>query len=479
MCNFKFSEDLLFMSMNIIFFSMALNIFKIQKSKNIIENIFLGIMVLIIPLSIYMWPTFYYTILVDVILGFIVGYILFIYFTSGINNFNFTSITLALFFLTCTKSNGLLLSLICLAIIYGDMLFFRKKEWFQYLKIKSFREIFDLKKLKKVVILILPILVTIFTFLSWNVCIRILNIVSYSRDEIGGIATAIFSEQFKERLPEFLQVTKKLMKEYRNFLLLAGTLGILLISKIFQRSKKNILRLVIDGIVFLLLNCLYILFLFSVCNTMVTIEIAVEALRRYLLTLVAIYILAIPMFLTYFFAREIKVNIAIVLVASIYITTPASWQVEKFINKDYTNEAIEYREQYSTIQKKLEDVNKNKDVVYYIKEIEGDIYLSNFSVFPYQLSHMPQYTEGMSIEDYSACLLDRNHIQIFKVNTKSEKEKLNMKKDGEIYIYIYKTTELNEQLYGKIFEYNNIPMQDETLYKVDNEDGIAILTIVQ
>ena len=54
-----------------------------------------------------------------------------------------------------------------------------------------------------------------------------------------------------------------------------------------------------------------------------------------------------------------------------------------------------------------------------------------------------------------------------------------MKKDGEIYIYIYKTTELNEQLYGKIFEYNNIPMQDETLYKVDNEDGIAILTIVQ
>ena len=192
MCNFKFSEDLLFMSMNIIFLSMALNIFKIQKSKNIIENIFLGIMVLIIPLSIYMWPTFYYTILVDVILGFIVGYILFIYFTSGINNFNFTSITLALFFLTCTKSNGLLLSLICLAIIYGDMLFFRKKEWFQYLKIKSFREIFDLKKLKKVVILILPILVTIFTFLSWNVCIRILNIVSYSRDEIGGIATAIF-----------------------------------------------------------------------------------------------------------------------------------------------------------------------------------------------------------------------------------------------------------------------------------------------
>lgn len=108
LCNFNFSEDLLFTAMHMIYFAIAVNILKdikIDSIKNFLEVVFRSFIILILPMSIYMWPTFYYTILVDIILGFVFAHILLTYFTNKLNFFTLLNISLACFFITCTKGN--------------------------------------------------------------------------------------------------------------------------------------------------------------------------------------------------------------------------------------------------------------------------------------------------------------------------------------------------------------------------------------
>lgn len=478
-CNFKFSEDLLFIAMHLIYLSAAVNILKNLKLSNILEIFSRSCIILILPLCIYMWPAFYYTILVDVILGFVFAYILFVYFTSKKDKFLFLNISMAIFFLVCTKGNGLLLSLMALFIIYFDFIIFKKDMFFKYINFKKLKNMFKSLNYKNILIVLSPILIAVFTFFSWSICIKILGISSYSSKEINNIFSSIFNQDFYYKLKEFIIVPIQLLKEYKGFLLLFLSLAFsILMSNRNKIKKKNVRDFLIIFIIYLILNILYVFFLFFVCNTMVTITIAVEALRRYLLTLVAANLFLIIFLLIYVGDKKAKLYFSIVILIMLYVTTPASWQLRRFINKVYTAESIEYRNIYSVVDYKLKNIDPQKDVVYYINEIEGDIYLSNFSVSPIELSPMPTWDEGLTVEEYSSLLFNKSSIALFKINTIMEKEKLALKNNGNTYIYIYMLTDGSKARYSKLFEYNNLPMLNETLYSIENINNIISLKII-
>lgn len=326
----------------------------------------------------------------------------------------------------------------------------------------------------------MPLFTIAFTFISWNICIKLLNISAYSDGEINNVFSSLLSTEFYNKLPSFINVLIELIKEYKVLLLLVFALVISAFMSDFKNMKKNIFKKIILFMVYCLSNIAYIIFLYSVCNTMITIDIATEALRRYLLTLLAANLLIICVGLISCGIKNKNIYCSIIILMLLYSTTPAYWQITKLFNRDYTNESIEYREKYSTINEKIRAANiSNKDVIYYIKEIEGDIYLSNFSVFPIQLSHMPQWSAELDINSYSEILLNKNNIALFATHNDKEKNKLEEKKEGNIYIYIYKVTDENYSYYGNLFEYNQIQMLDETLYLVEDVNNIAKLSIIE
>jgi len=249
--NFKFKEDVMLIANDIIYLSMASFIFK-NKSR-LIQYFINTCIVLLMPLTMLMWPTVYNTILVDIILGLGTGYVIFYYFNSKLETFTFINIALGIFFLSCSKLNGILLSLICLGVIYADIVLFKRKEMFSYIKIKKKYDI------KKILILVLPILSIIFTYLSWVILISIINVKKASGDG-GSMLDLLFSWKttpFKAWVLDFIKVVKNIIMNYRNFMIFIFALFMIIFS-IKKPKKEDIKRNLVAITLLIITECLYV-----------------------------------------------------------------------------------------------------------------------------------------------------------------------------------------------------------------------------
>lgn len=471
--NFKFSEDLLFVSMHIIYFSMASILFKGLKAKNVLELLSRSLLIIIIPLSLCMWPINYYTILVDVILGFTFAYIIYYYFTNKLEKFTFINIALAIFFLTCSKGNGLVLSIMAITIIYMDLILFRRKAISQ--DIKS-----DYKK--GFIIILLPLLSILFAFFSWTICLKIIGIKP-SQNQVGGLFDNIFSAEFYPRLHAYIAIIYNKFLEYLNYIILISSVAITIF---FSRIKKTALakhgkRYFLISLLYIILSLAYLFFLFIVCNSMATKAIATDALTRYIFTLIAANTILVSFSLVYFAGKGMRLNISIIILAITFVATPANNQVEKFIHGDYTKQYTEYRKQFEPITEKLRKVDINHDVVYYINETEVDIYISNFVVFPMELSPIPYWYDGVPYKNYNDLLLSKQSIELFTAGakTKYETKKQNDKTVGDIYIYIYKVTDGTYKRYNSLFSNSGLSMVDNSLYLVTKKDDLIRLSLTE
>lgn len=118
---YGYIEPNFFRSMNILYFSLVLPVFKNIGWKNIKMVPFIMIIIFIIP--IYLYSGFYNEIYVDAILGILVAYILFVYFTEKSFNISFfINLTLALFVLSLVKASGFGLAIIGALIITFDLI---------------------------------------------------------------------------------------------------------------------------------------------------------------------------------------------------------------------------------------------------------------------------------------------------------------------------------------------------------------------
>lgn len=121
--NQTFNESLVFISMNFFLFSLlSIPISKFSK-KQWKQALLSGFVLFLIPLTLYNY--IYTGAYVDGLMGLILSYILYQYFTQKMDKFNFLSLLLGLSILTLTKTTGIILSIFAAVIISIDIIFFK------------------------------------------------------------------------------------------------------------------------------------------------------------------------------------------------------------------------------------------------------------------------------------------------------------------------------------------------------------------
>ena len=453
--NFNFSEDILFMANNIIYLSLGSFILK-NKSKffQFIVNL---LIIFIVPLTMLMWPTIYYSILVDIILGFVFAYIIFYYFNSKTDTFSFLNISLAIFFISCSKLNGILLALVCLTIIYLDLFIFKKQYVVNYIKKKPrIKKIKNNLNFRKTAMLLLPIFILIFTYFSWNIAISLINVQENVSTSVIEVLFAFRTYEFKAWMPDFIETIKKIIVNYKFLILLIISIFIIIFN-LFKPNKSDKLRFGLAIILYILSNFAYIFFLFLVCSTMINSFIAVEALRRYLYTLVAADIFLV----TYTIIQlSYKINIpsiSLLLLAILFSTTDANYQTREFLSKKYTYDSISYRQQFNESVIYLNNIDTKNNIVYIISEKEVTPYILNYELLPGTVSILDNFNEEK--------IMDKDSYSVYKLNisTKKEQDFLDKKRSGDVYIYVYDFSEEQRNKFSFLFE---SPIEEHRMYKM-------------
>ncbi len=453
--NFNFREDILFMANNILYLSLGVFIFK-NKSKcfQFIVNL---LIIFIVPLTMLMWPAIYYTVLVDAILGLVFGYIIFYYFNSEFDTISLLNISLGVFFVCCSKLNGILLALVSLTIIYFDLFIFNRKNLLKYIKKNNKnKKIKNNLKFNKVFMLLLPILTLFFTYFSWNIAIALVNIKENISTSVFEVLFAFKNDEFIERLPDYIHTVKNTIFNYKYFILLIMS-TLLIIFSLIKIKKKDKLRYGVAITLFVLAHFAYIYFLFLVCSIMPSTAIAVEALQRYLYTLVAADIFLV----TYSIVQlSYKVNmplLSLLLFSILLSSTVANFQTKEFLTKKYTNDSIAYRHQFDKSVEDLKKIDTQNNIVYVVTKEEANPYILTYELLPGTVSYLP-----FNKVDF---IMDKKSHFVYTLNilTKKEEAFLNKKRKGDVYIYVYNFGKEQEKEFESLFE---SPMKKQTLYKM-------------
>ena len=308
----------------------------------------------------------------------------------------------------------------------------------------------------------LPIFSLIFTYVSWNVAVNLINIKTNSSTSVLEILFAFKNPSFMAWMPEFLATVKNIFVNYKYFILLTISL-FMVVFNLIKVSKAKKIRYGIAFLLYLLAKVAYVLFLFLVCSTMINSFIAVEALRRYLYTLVSADIFLITYTLVQLSYNLKLSSIALLFLMVLFSTTDANYQVKDFISKKYTNDSIEYREQFNDTIEYLDDFDTENNIVYIISKTESIPYMFNYELTP----------ETVSILNHNNInkIMNKKKYFVYSLNitTKEEQKFLNRKRKGDIYIYIYDFDEKQKVMYKNIFE---SPMENNRMYKISNINGV-------
>ncbi len=183
-------------------FSLFMTFFKSDKINDKISTICVLLTILFIP-AIFCGGYFYFTIYADSILGILVGYLLYEFFTSKKDNFTYIVVALSLFTIALTKSMGLVMSLIIfLAIVLYYLL--SKKITLKTIKNGEF---------KKIIIYFLSI---VLAFLSWRVYVKISN-VNYNAGYFIPMKTNSILDMFKVIYYTFVGTNVEINSTFQTF----------------------------------------------------------------------------------------------------------------------------------------------------------------------------------------------------------------------------------------------------------------------
>lgn len=478
--NFKYLDSVLFFGMQAIYFSLAVPLLKQNKIKNIFRVCIYSIIFAAIPLSMYLWPVAYYSILVDTILGLIFGFIIYYYFTNEYSRFKQINLALLCFFICCSKGNGFILGGMGLFLIYFDMIILNFNKFKETIKInKKNSKIIRNINYNELFMVFFPGIALILTYLLWNLLIKSINILpqNFSFDA-NSIIFAYRTENFKNWINEFLNVLLTIKREYFNYFLLTMASLVFLITynvKILF-NKKNIMKLVkvvLNIIVFIILIILYIYFLFSVCSTMSGWQIAIEALRRYLYTIVASILLLSSFYIIYISIQKKFYTFPIITIIILFVSTPFNFQSKNFINRLYKQETINYRNSYPLSNGLVTKVNYKYDKVFIAYSNEIDIHIVNYMASPITVTNIPQFDDDIDSNVFGQLLIDCENVQPYHLNiyTKEEAELTKSRQTGKTFLYIYNISDESLEIFNKILEKEQIRVNNNSLFEIKYSDN--------
>jgi len=473
-----FSEPYLYQALNVMYYSVAIFLFKDLKWKEWGQIMMRFIFVLVLPIVFY--DDFYYEITVDAMLGIMFSYVLLRYYLSRFSPFNTMSIGIALFVLTIIKAAGMGLAMIAVLIMMADMLFLQQKKYIEIWSIKS-------KKDKALVLLLLasPLLFSLAGIFSWefyrsatsteaagiNISgISIENITnllsgnsaSYQTLTIRNFGSYLLNQPITE---DYLQQT------FINWIILFTALAILFILIVVKdKDRKQFtmasVLLLIGELIFSLMLLLLYLFSFGEYEA-VRLASASRYLSTYLIGLLFFYISMITI-KEHENLEEKKGFYTVVIFFFLLINT----QLQPLANITYSARyfnavTTNYRAQFEPIKQIEQAADPKKDKVYFIS-IGSDgkeYYVAKYIATPVELC-----SGAWSLGDPYF----NGDIWTADISANEWKEILI---EECTHVYVHRSNDYFNVNYGELFE-NNVA-QNDTLYWIDKSGQSPLLNIVE
>ncbi len=469
-------EGSIIITMNILYISLLLPILnKIEWNKSIVKLLIYVPFIFLLPLCLY--SSFYTTIYVDTILGIMMAYVLYCYFSITDKKMKYLSIIMGLLALVLTKESGIGISILTLIIILADILLQKKLN-----KI-------DKKQFKRIVILFsILILCVLIGKYSWNIHLKmsnvpiqskadgisihkILNLIKGNANEYQYTILNNFIEQFFNK-PLNINVG-----ELTNFaLLLIYTLySMYLIHTIknngendeYKKYKSTCIMLVICYILYMLYLLILYIFGFSEYE-----GVNLASYERYTATfLLGMFAFNSIILLNYLKTNKVEILTFIIL---LLLMKPANITKNLIIEKDKSIEQVtEFRKEYSDICTYKPILEKTNQKIYCITSGNDgmDINILRYEILPYTLTATDKYWGSWSLGK------PRYNGDIWSADISVEEWSNILLEEDYGYVYIFKADNIFKEKYYTLFKDKKY-IKDKTMYKVNvNNGNIELLEI--
>ena len=433
-----YSEDIIIIANNILSISIVMPLFKKitwdKSLKNIIVIIPLAVLT---PLIIY--EKYYFNILVDGMIGILIAYILYQWFSNSKNIlYRNTSIIFGMISLALIKYSGFGFLAIVLLIIFIDCIRRKAKK----------------EKIRTEILSIIAGVIISFTLLglwnfnmkankqntNWNIenvsLGKIVNLIFNGKEPDGkrGFTTRYLNSIFFRTTITERQLT------ISTATLLIITLNLFVYKNIKEKKKYKYYSVALYAfqLIYLIYMLFLYLFLFNEEETL-----AFSSFERYFGTIFLATIM-FHIFIGIENKEDFNIREIIIIMCIILAFLPIKTIQEKIINgKQEKIIALNERKRYMVVTNYKEKLSEN-DRIYYIDKTP---YESKYSLQIVKYQMLPVIVENTGkIED--------------------------LKENNYTYLYIYKT---NDSLNEEFKELYNIIPQDETMYKIDNKNGDIVL----
>ena len=466
----------------ILGFSLLLPLFEKIKNNNKISNICLEIIIICIP-SIFTYIIFYQSIYADAILGLIIGYILYQLYNENNKSFLYFSLALTFIILTLTKATGFYIALILLfAICMTNLAKYIKNR-------REIKILQNIKVNKKTIIALFSIIIlTIVTFLSWNIYTK-----NYKQDKdlleskyqekseehlsvtdaLKTILTTIFGAKNEQNIDRDISNTNLFYAFYEKSAItqpirisliaffILYIIGITILYKIIDdRNKekfKNIQIIFIVGLI------IYVVFLQLAYLTKFSMQESLThaSLERYINTFfLGIIVLVISVIIDKIEENTKNIKIKyILLTLIILIITPLNIITDATIASGATNiikknQLKEVANQAEIIKEKL-----NKEDRIYIINQESHEKASTWQLKYYLIPQIELKTTMRFSKELESVYEEGKILEEWK----------NILYNDYDYVYIYVTDKYFNELAKDLFD--NEEVEEKTIYKIEKENN--------
>jgi hypothetical protein len=498
----EFTEYYSYIGMNVMYLSLVMPFIKsiFRKESRAKAYVLLAVF-FVMPLTASV--EFYSSLYVDVILGSFFGFSLLYYFAYKYEEslYGVLMVSAAIFLLTLTKDMGLLFSTVVIGIIATDIIFFKRIQIESILHKKAGL----IYKIKKNLLLLSPIISSLFVKISWSNTLNRSNIRSIwhipTMDDIYKFFFGPLEQYQKEVRFKFFNAMFKRGIPYLNksvatfsiiFFVVILFISLLNNKKIeFRRMMTSTLLLVIG-----LFGYQFILALMYVFSFHVSEAPRLASYERYTST----YMLAMTLFITIFYVIEqngqTKMNLTKLkkLMASkqniryknilnlgryflygltsvvLFITVMNISKIGIFdtlLGRLINSQSLKPRPT-AIAAKKWKPYFENENP-YFITQEGGDIL--SYAMMQYDLIPYSALAGGGSISTGTSYYAGDIRTRII---SPEEWEKYVLT-NGYKLLYIYKSDEILETIYGHFFR-NGV--QEDMCYYVQNEEGRLVLVPV-
>lgn len=450
----SFKEDYLYMVFGVLQVSLLLPVLKEFKPSDWKKMIIPALVLIALPLSLY-YNTFY-SLYVDCLLGLLLAYILYAYYSSDkVNVFLITNISLALIMLTLTKPIGLVFALIGMMIILGDILFTK-----------------NLKVNINYYFYLIPLALIFIIYISWEayllVNVREGTLTTYKLDVPSTLSSVIAGE-----LPGYWYVTilefAKQIIEYLYliiyFVVLSFIVNFYYLNEIRLQSK-NIFIFVSSSILGFVLYSMVILSLYLTVFTENEAE-KLASFSRYMNS----YVLGIALVAVYFLILIYKAKISsafyrniinIIAVILVMLTIIPAFGKSYIDYKHSIRMRSEFEHAYSYPEFMSEDDN-----IFFISQGNSGLHhwIFRYTVTPVKTTgggslgsikyfDKDIYTWDISVDDLTELLINEY-----------------------TYLYLFHVDEIFTKQYGSLFD-SISDLQNDRLFKIHKEHNRLRLNAV-